>query len=182
MALKDYIEKAKDYFNLGEEEESAPAARPQVVPNQASAQPQAQARPQVVTNVSPKAEIKSERKQSRQSDIAANTTRQTSQQRPVSSSIVPTIAIKEPAAYDNIMESARVIRNGESVLVNFKNMGDQQARRSIDFLTGVVFTLDGDIQNVGGQIFLLTPNGMSVDAEKELSILAGRNFEGLDTY
>jgi cell division inhibitor SepF len=29
MALKDYIEKAKDYFNLGEEEESAPAARPQ---------------------------------------------------------------------------------------------------------------------------------------------------------
>ena len=129
-----------------------------------------------------KAEIKSERKQSRQSDIAANTTRQTSQQRPVSSSIVPTIAIKEPAAYDNIMESARVIRNGESVLVNFKNMGDQQARRSIDFLTGVVFTLDGDIQNVGGQIFLLTPNGMTVDAEKELSILAGRNFEGLDTY
>ena len=182
MALKDYIEKAKDYFNLGEEEESVPAARPQVVPNQASAQPQAQARPQVVTNVSPKAEIKSERKQSRQSDIAANTTRQTSQQRPVSSSIVPTIAIKEPAAYDNIMESARVIRNGESGLVNFKNMGDQQARRSIDFLTGVVFTLDGDIQNVGGQIFLLTPNGMTVDAEKELSILAGRNFEGLDTY
>lgn len=31
-------------------------------------------------------------------------------------------------------------------------------------------------------IFLLTPNGMTVDAEKELSILAGRNFEGLDTY
>ena len=31
MALKDYIEKAKDYFNLGDEEDSAPAVRPQVV-------------------------------------------------------------------------------------------------------------------------------------------------------
>ena len=182
MALKDYIEKAKDYFDLGDEEDSAPAVRPQVVQSQASTQPQAQVRPQVVTNTSPKPEIKSERKQSRQVDIGANTARPTSPQRPVSAGIVPTIAIKEPAAYDNIMESARVIRNGESVLVNFKNMGDQQARRSIDFLTGVVFTLDGDIQNVGGQIFLLTPNGMTVDAEKELSILAGRNFEGLDTY
>ncbi|GAX47024.1 cell division protein SepF [Pseudolactococcus reticulitermitis] len=182
MALKDYIEKAKDYFNLGDEEESAPVARPQVVTNQAPTQSPAQPRPQVVTNTAPKPEMKSERKQNRQPDIAANPTRPASQQRPISAGIVPTIAIKEPAAYDQIMESARVIRNGESVLVNFKNMGDQQARRSIDFLTGVVFTLDGDIQNVGGQIFLLTPNGMTVDAEKELSILAGRNFEGLDTY
>ena len=182
MALKHYIEKVKDYFNLGDEEESAPVARPQVVTNQAPVQPQAQARPQVMATPTPKPEIKSERKQSRQVDLAANTTRQATQQRPVAAGIVPTIAIKEPAAYDNIMESARVIRNGESVLVNFKNMGDQQARRSIDFLTGVVFTLDGDIQNVGGQIFLLTTNGMPVHEETELSILAGRNFEGLDTY
>jgi cell division inhibitor SepF len=181
MALKDYFEKAKNYFNLGDEEETASAARPQEVPSQPTAQPQ-QARPQVVPNVVPKAEPKIERKQTRQNEPAANSARPNTQQRPVSSAVVSTIAIKEPAAYDNIMESARIVRSGESVLVNFKNMGDQQARRSIDFLTGVVFTLDGDIQNVGGQIFLLTPNGMSVDAEKELSVLAGRNFESLDTF
>lgn len=184
MAMKDYIEKAKNYFNLGEEEEPTPAPRPQVVPNQQTAQtqqPQTQQRPQVVQSVAPKTDIKAERKQSRQAETAT-ATRQATQQRPIVTGIVPTIAIKEPAAYDQIMESARVVRNGESVLVNFKNMGDQQARRSIDFLTGVVFTLEGDIQNVGGQIFLLTPNGMTVEAEKELSILAGRNFEGLDTF
>lgn len=184
MAMKDYFERAKNYFNMGNEEEPAPVARPQVVSNPAptQVQPQAQARPQVVPPVSTKTEVKTERKQARQVEGNMNTTHQTTQTRPVTSGIVPTIAIKEPAAYDQIMESARVVRNGESVLVNFKNMGDQQARRSIDFLTGVVFTLDGDIQNVGGQIFLLTPNGMTVDAEKELSILAGRNFEGLDTF
>lgn len=182
MALKDYFEKAKDYFNLGDEEETAaPVARPQVVSNPTPAQPQQ--RPQVVPNVAPQSEPKLERKQGRQTEPIQNQPRpNTQQQRQVSSAVVPTIAIKEPAAYDQIMESARIVRSGESVLVNFKNMGDQQARRSIDFLTGVVFTLDGDIQNVGGQIFLLTPNGMSVDAEKELSILAGRNFESMDTF
>ena len=182
MAFKDYIEKAKDYFNLGEEDEAGTVnrQRPQVVQNPTPVQPQMQA----VNNPSPqKTEVKMERKQVRQSESATQNMRQATQQRQVNtSSIIPTIAIKELAAYDNIMESAKVVRNGESVLVNFKNMGDQQARRSIDFLTGVVFTIDGDIQNVGGQIFLLTPNGMTVDAEKEMSILAGRNFEGLDAF
>ena len=182
MAFKDYIEKEKDYFNLGEEDEAGTVnrQRPQVVQNPTPVQPQMQA----VNNPSPQeTEVKMERKQVRQSESATQNMRQATQQRQVNaSSIIPTIAIKEPAAYDNIMESAQVVRNGESVLVNFKNMGDQQARRSIDFLTGVVFTIDGDIQNVGGQIFLLTPNGMTVDAEKEMSILAGRNFEGMDAF
>ena len=95
---------------------------------------------------------------------------------------VSTIAIKEPRAYADIMESARIVKNGECVLVNFKFMGDAQARRSIDFMTGVVFTLDGDIQNVGGQIFLMTPANITVDAAKEMSILAGQNFESYDIY
>ncbi|GFH41223.1 cell division protein SepF [Lactococcus insecticola] len=191
MALKDYFEKAKDYFNLGDEDEQVPVARPQVAkvaPSASSASSSAQTqqapRPQVVPQSAPRPEPRSsERKQSVRQNESATSTRQTTQApRAVTSNIVPTIAIKEPQAYDNIMDSAQVVRNGESVLVNFKNMGDQQARRSIDFLTGVVFTLDGDIQNVGGQIFLLTPNGMTVDAEKELSILAGRNFEGMDNF
>lgn len=95
---------------------------------------------------------------------------------------VSTIAIKEPRAYADIMEAARIVKNGECVLVNFKFMGDTQARRSIDFMTGVVFTLDGDIQNVGGQIFLMTPANITVDAAKEMSILAGQNFESYDLY
>ncbi|MDN6071009.1 MAG: cell division protein SepF [Lactococcus plantarum] len=183
MALKEYIEKAKEYFNLGEEEETSTPSRPQpqVVQSQVKSQSTLQA---VHKPVSQESDVNYERKTSRQSENLNNNKRASSQQRQTApaSSIIPTIAIKEPAAYDNIMESARIVRNGESVLVNFKNMGDQQARRSIDFLTGVVFTLDGDIQNVGGQIFLLTPNGMTVDAEKEMSILSGRNFEGMDNF
>lgn len=185
MALKEYIEKAKEYFNLGEEEEMSTPSRPQpqVVQSQVKSQSTLQA---VQKPTSQESDFNYERKASRQTENLNhnNNKRASSQQRQTTtaSSIIPTIAIKEPAAYDNIMESARIVRNGESVLVNFKNMGDQQARRSIDFLTGVVFTLDGDIQNVGGQIFLLTPNGMTVDAEKEMSILSGRNFEGMDNF
>ena len=66
MAFKDYIEKAKDYFNLGEEDEAGTVnrQRPQVVQNPTPVQPQMQA----VNNPSPQeTEGKMERKQVRQS-------------------------------------------------------------------------------------------------------------------
>lgn len=90
------------------------------------------------------------------------------------------IVIKEPNVYSDIMEVANIVKQNESVLVNFKHMDDKQARRSIDFCTGVVYTLEGDIQNVGGQIFLLTPSSVSVEASAELSLLARKNYEDFD--
>ncbi|WEV61006.1 cell division protein SepF [Streptococcaceae bacterium ESL0729] len=87
------------------------------------------------------------------------------------------IAIREPRVYGDIMDIASLVRDDESVVVNFKLMDDAQARRSIDFFTGVVYTLDGDIQNVGGQIFLLTPASVSVEASAELSLLARQNYD-----
>jgi Uncharacterized protein conserved in bacteria len=90
------------------------------------------------------------------------------------------IVIREPRVYPDVMEIAKLIREDESVLVNFKLMDEYQARRSIDFFTGVVFTLDGEIQNIGGQIFLLTPASVSVEASEELSLLARQNYEEFD--
>lgn len=105
--------------------------------------------------------------------------------RTTNTAVSPTINIKEPRVYQDVMELASVVKAGQSVLINFKNMADQQARRSIDFLTGVAYIVDGDIQNIGGQIFLVTPTGVTVEGAKELSILSGggQNFETFDlTY
>ncbi|WEV45495.1 cell division protein SepF [Streptococcaceae bacterium ESL0687] len=87
------------------------------------------------------------------------------------------IAIREPRVYGDVMDIATLVKDDESVIVNFKLMDDAQARRSIDFFTGVVYTLEGDIQNVGGQIFLLTPASVSVEASAEMSLLARQNYD-----
>ena len=39
------------------------------------------------------------------------------------------------------------------MLVNFTLVEEDQARRIVDFLTGTVYALDGDIQRVGNEIF-----------------------------
>ena len=196
MAFKDWMNNLRDYFVEDEEEFDEPV------------RPVQESKPTVVSTPKPKVEERTMPKGASQSRTTSSTTRTQTQtvapKRTVSNfskpmpekivqqtsatqaqslaSAVSTIAIKEPRAYADIMEAARIVKNGESVLVNFKFMGDAQARRSIDFMTGVVFTLDGDIQNVGGQIFLMTPANITVDAAKEMSILAGQNFESYDLY
>jgi cell division inhibitor SepF len=81
------------------------------------------------------------------------------------------IAIKYPESYNpDILNVAKLVANGESVLVNFQNMDNYQATRSVDFFTGVVYAIDGDIKKVDGEVFLLTPPSFSVDSEQSLSV------------
>ena len=194
MAFKDWMNNLRDYFVEDDEEFDEPArpvqeSKPTVVSapkpkfeekkapvtEQPSRPVSLSSRPQTQT-VAPKRPVSNLSKPMPENIVQQQTLSQSA------AAAVSTIAIKEPRAYADIMEAARIVKNGESVLVNFKFMGDAQSRRSIDFMTGVVFTLDGDVQNVGGQIFLMTPANITVDAAKEMSILAGQTFESYDLY
>lgn len=205
MSLKDQLDKVRKYFVEDDEDfddvpgkpepaRIAPAAPAPEVKPVASAnnnkRPNLAKNPPKSQNIPNKPSGQSGYSSNLKQSKAANQSRQAIAQPSVTPIAPPanmqgmpgmqTIAIKEPHVYEDIMEAARIVRNGESVLVTFKFMEDLQARRSIDFMTGVVFTLDGDIQNVGGQIFLMTPANVTVDASKELSILSNNNFENFD--
>ena len=196
MAFKDWMNNLRDYFVEDDEEFNEPArpvqeSRPTVASTPKPKVEERKAQPEYQTRRPAQSTSKAQTQTAAPKRAGSTFTKpmpeKIVQQQTVSQSqsvaaTVSTIAIKEPRAYADIMESARIVKNGECVLVNFKFMGDAQARRSIDFMTGVVFTLDGDIQNVGGQIFLMTPANITGDAAKEMSILAGQNFESYDIY
>lgn len=74
------------------------------------------------------------------------------------------ITVMEPRAYSEAMAIAKRIIAGEAILVNFHLVEEKQARRIVDFLTGTVYALDGDIKRVGDEIFLCTPTGMEIDS------------------
>ncbi|ASZ07981.1 cell division protein SepF [Enterococcus thailandicus] len=74
------------------------------------------------------------------------------------------ITVMEPRAYSEAMMIAKKIIAGEATLVNFHLVEEKQARRIVDFLTGTVYALDGDIKRVGDEMFLCTPTGMEIDS------------------
>ncbi|MDR0614377.1 MAG: cell division protein SepF [Lactobacillales bacterium] len=81
------------------------------------------------------------------------------------------IAIKEPRVYSEALDIANLLFVKEAVLVNFHLMEEFSAARVIDFLTGTVFALDGDIQRVDNEIFLVTPNNMEISSDVARSLL-----------
>lgn len=96
-----------------------------------------------------------------------------SQKRPTSleESLVNKISILEPRTYTESKEIAKCVFRNEIVIVNFHLVDENQARRIVDFLTGTVYALDGDIQRLGGELFICTPPNTEIDSATAKSLL-----------
>ncbi|EFB63220.1 hypothetical protein HMPREF9209_0701 [Lactobacillus gasseri 224-1] len=71
----------------------------------------------------------------------------------------------EPRVYSDAKEVAQNLLNNKAVIINFARMDDEQARRIVDFITGTVYALNGEIQRVGDKIFLATPPKFETDGK-----------------
>ena len=71
----------------------------------------------------------------------------------------------EPRAYSESQQIADYLKKRNAVVVNLKRVTPDQAKRIVDFLYGTIYAIDGDIQKLGGGIFLCTPNNVVVDGK-----------------
>ena len=69
----------------------------------------------------------------------------------------------EPRAYSESQQIADYLKKKTSVIVNLKRVTPDQGKRIVDFLSGTLYAIEGDLQKLGGGIFLCTPHGMNVD-------------------
>lgn len=75
------------------------------------------------------------------------------------------IVLYEPRVYSDAKEVAQNLLNNKAVIINFSRMDDSSARRVVDFITGTVYALNGEIQRVGDKIFLATPPKFETDGK-----------------
>ena len=71
----------------------------------------------------------------------------------------------EPRAYSESQQIADYFKNRCAVVVNLKRVTPDQAKRIVDFLYGTIYAIKGDIQKLGGGIFLCTPNNVNVEGK-----------------
>lgn len=72
------------------------------------------------------------------------------------------VVIVEPRAYAEAQDIADQLKNRRAVIVNLQQIEREQAKRIVDFLSGTVYAIGGDIQKVGTDIFLCTPDNVEV--------------------
>jgi len=75
------------------------------------------------------------------------------------------LVLLEPRAYSETQQIADALKKRNTVVVNLKRVTSDQAKRIIDFLSGTIYAIGGDLQKVGGGIFLCTPNNVKVDGK-----------------
>lgn len=72
------------------------------------------------------------------------------------------VVLCEPRTYSEAQEIADNIVNRRAVVINLERVNKEQAKRIVDFLSGTVYAVNGDIQKLGVQTFLCTPDNVEV--------------------
>lgn len=67
------------------------------------------------------------------------------------------VVLVKPEKFENASEVANHLRERRTVVLNLEQTNKDQARRMIDFLSGVTYALDGKIKKVANSTFILTP-------------------------
>lgn len=71
----------------------------------------------------------------------------------------------EPRAYSEAQQIADHLKKRNTVVVNLKRVTSDQAKRIMDFLSGTIYAIKGNIQKIGSGIFLCTPNNINVQGK-----------------
>ncbi len=71
----------------------------------------------------------------------------------------------EPRAYSESSQIVDYLKNRNTVIVNLKRVTPEQAKRIVDFLAGSLYAMNGNLQKLGGGIFLCAPNNVNIEGK-----------------
>jgi cell division inhibitor SepF len=80
---------------------------------------------------------------------------------------VTEILTVHPKKYEDAKLIAETFREGIPVIMNLSQMSESEARRMVDFASGLTQGLYGHIERVTPKVFLLSPSHVQVSGEGE---------------
>jgi len=72
------------------------------------------------------------------------------------------VVISYPESVDEAGSICEYVKANKTVVVNLENVKHEMAQRIIDFLGGVSYALEGDIQYISNKIFLVAPKNVDI--------------------
>lgn len=161
--MSNPLKKTMVFLGLAEEELDEPSAAPRDVSSRTDAAPAAD---ESVSNtprpVSTRAPVTPLRKVTPTQTPAANAMNE--------------ILTVHPTEYRDAAAIAESFRDGIPVILNLSRMSDTDAKRLIDFASGLSMGLKGRIERVTSKVFLLSPEHIVVNRDEESKDETGSFF------
>jgi len=80
----------------------------------------------------------------------------------ISSNATSEVVVIEPLNFGEMPQVIKTLRERKSVVLNLNVMDPDEAQRSLDFVAGGTYAIDGHQERVGEKIFLFTPTNVKV--------------------
>lgn len=77
------------------------------------------------------------------------------------------IMIHEPLSYEEAPTIVDDLKSRKVIVVNFEQLDLTLKRQIFDFINGALYALEGKIQKVTKDIFILAPNSVEIDGLKD---------------
>ena len=77
------------------------------------------------------------------------------------------VVLFRPGSFNDTSKAADDLRNQKAVIVNMENVDKAMARRVVDFLSGCVYALDGDVKKIAQSAYLFCPHNLEISGDLE---------------
>ena len=77
------------------------------------------------------------------------------------------ISVHEPLSYDEAPAIVDDLKSRKAVVINFEQLDAAIKRQIFDFISGGLYAIEGKIQKVNKDIFILAPSNIEIDGLKD---------------
>ena len=78
----------------------------------------------------------------------------------------------EPNSFDECPKLVDSLKSRKPIIINLEKLETETARKIFDFLSGATYALDGNVQKIANNIFIFTPENVSVAAQQHAQGIA----------
>ncbi len=74
--------------------------------------------------------------------------------------------VVKPESFESVAQIADHLISRRTVVLNLENTNKETARRLIDFLSGVAYSIDGSLKKIASNAYVITPSNVNVGDAK----------------
>ncbi|MBQ8697269.1 MAG: cell division protein SepF [Clostridia bacterium] len=76
------------------------------------------------------------------------------------------LKVVKPERFEDASSIADHLLSRRTIVLNLEDTNSEVSRRLIDFLSGVAYSIDGNLKKVADHTFVITPNNVVLSAER----------------
>jgi cell division inhibitor SepF len=77
------------------------------------------------------------------------------------------VVVMTPTAFDQATEAVLAVQQQRTVVLHLGSMSSEDAQRTIDFVSGGVYAMDGQSERLGDTVFLFAPALVRIHHDRE---------------